>query len=99
MKEKKLAAVQAEIAAERTAALSLSEGKLKRSLSALKSFDAKPAGRRSRAELVDAAAEACLGFVVQRESMGIGAHNMRTVLADFEIPDEVWNRMGATKPS
>ena len=103
MKEKKLAAVEAEIAAERAAALSLSEGKLKRSLAALKSFDAsfnegRP-GRRSRSQLVDEAAEACLGYVVQRESMGFGAHNMKALLADYEIPEEVWNRMGATKPS
>lgn len=99
MKEKKLAAVEAEIAAERAAALSLSEGKLKRSLSALKTFDGSQAGRRPRSQLVDDAADACLGFIVQRESMGFGAHNMKALLADYEIPDEVWNRMGATKPS
>jgi hypothetical protein len=98
MKEKKVAAVQAEIAAERAAALGLSEGKLRRTLSALREFDPTRKARRTRAQLVDDAAEACLAYVVQREAMGIGAHNMRIVLAEYEIPDEVWNRMGATKP-
>jgi hypothetical protein len=98
MKEKKLAAVEAEIAAERAAALGLSEGRLKRTLSALKAFDVAKSGRRTRSELVDDAADACLAYVVQRESMGIGAHNMRAVLAGYQIPDEVWNRMGATRP-
>jgi hypothetical protein len=97
MKEKKLAAVEAEIAAERAAALGLSEGKLRRTLSALKSFDPEKSGRRTRAQLVDEAADACLAYVVQREAMGIGAHNMRTVLAEYQIPEEVWNRMGATQ--
>jgi hypothetical protein len=97
VKEKKLAAVEAEIAAERAAALSLSEGKLRRTLSALKTFDPGMSGRRTRAQLVDEAADACLAYVVQREAMGIGAHNMRTVLAEYRIPDEVWNRMGATQ--
>jgi hypothetical protein len=99
MKEQKLAAVQAEIAAERAAALSLSEVKLRRTLSALKAYDAAKSGRRTRAQLVDDAADACLAYIVQRESMGIGAHNMREVLAEHQVPDEVWNRMGATQTS
>lgn len=98
MKEKKLAAVEAEIAAERAAALGLAEGKLRRTLSALKTFESASSGRRTRAQLVDDAAEACLAYVVQREAMGIGAHNMRAMLAEYQIPDEVWNRMGAVRP-
>src|SRR6188472_2059753 len=98
MSEKKLAAVEAEIAAERAAALGRSEQRLRSAVAALNAFDAGTANTPTRAQLLDDASEACLAYVVQREAMGIGARDLRAVRAELRIPDEVWNRMGSMKP-
>jgi len=95
MKEQKLAAVQAEIAGERAASLARSAGRLRAALDALRRFDSGAQGRKSRAQLVVEASEACLGYVVQREILGFGAQDADAIRKEYAVPAEVWNRMGA----
>ncbi|MBX5462749.1 MAG: hypothetical protein IRZ28_16870 [Steroidobacteraceae bacterium] len=95
MKERKLAAVQAEIAGERAASLAQSAGRLRSALDALKRFDGGVRGRKSRTQLVAEASEACLGYLVQREILGFGAQDAEAIRNEYAVPAEVWNRMGA----
>jgi hypothetical protein len=97
-KEKRLASVQAEILAERAAALRLTEDRLNKALAALAAFDQEQSARASRDQLRAEAAEACLTYVVQREAMGSTAADLRTLRADLGIPDDVWNAMGSARP-
>lgn len=92
-KEKKLAAVESEIAAERAAALGRTEQRLKKALEALRHFDAGELKGKKRESLLSAASEACLGYVVQREALGLPSSDLRK---EYGISDEVWNHMGAT---
>ena len=94
MKEQKLAAVRAEIAAERAASLGLSARRLRTTLSVLRGFDTDAGAGTTRDRLVTDAADACLAHIVQRESLGFGARDAEEVRKDFEVPDEVWNAMG-----
>lgn len=95
-KEKKLAAVEAEIAVERAAALGRSETCLKKALDAVRRFDAGELKGKPRDRLLDDAAEACLSYVVQREAIGLPAVEIRK---DYCVTDEIWNRMGVTRPA
>ena len=95
-KEKKLAAVQAEIAAERAAALGRTEARLTKALDAVRRFDAGELKGKQRERLLDDAAEACLSYVVQREAIGLPAVEIRN---DYCVTDEIWNRMGVTRPA
>lgn len=90
----KHAAVEAEIARERAAALGRSEVQLRQSLDALRRFDAGQAPGRTRAKLLRDATEACMGYVVHRESMGLTRENIQQLRTECGVPDEVWNRMG-----
>ena len=92
-KEKKLAAVESEIAAERAASLGRTEKRLKKTLDAIRRFDAGELKGKQRERLLSEASEACLGYVVQREVLGLPAADVRK---DYRVSDEVWNRMGAT---
>jgi len=93
-KEKKLAAVQAEIAVERAAALGRAEARLTKALEAVRRFDTGESKGRQRERLLDEAAEACLSYVVQREAIGLPAAQIRT---DYCVTDEIWNRMGVVR--
>jgi len=93
-KEKKLAAVQAEIAVERAAALGRAEVRLTKALEAVRRFDTGESKGRQRERLLDEAAEACLSYVVQREAIGLPAAQIRT---DYCVTDEIWNRMGVVR--
>jgi hypothetical protein len=93
-KEKKLAAVEAEIAAERAAALSRSEVRLRQAVEALRRFDAGVSKARSREILLKDASDACLGYVVHRETMGLTRENIQQLRRECGVPDEVWNQMG-----
>jgi len=96
-KERKHAAVVAEIARERAASLSLSGSRLRAALEALNAFDAAAEGRKSRATLLAEAAQACLGYLVQREAMGFGVLDAQSVRREYGVPEDVWNAMGAMK--
>jgi hypothetical protein len=50
-------------------------------------------GGEGRAELVKAAADAVWGFLVQREVMGL--RDRAAIVAEYGIPREVLNRIGA----
>lgn len=91
--DKKHSAVESEIAAERAAALGRTEIRLKKALEAIRRFDAGERKGKKRERLVSEASEACLGYVVQREMLGLPAADVQK---DYGVPDEVWNRMGAT---
>jgi hypothetical protein len=93
-KEKKLAAVESEIAAERAAALGRTERRLKKTLEAIRRFDAGELKGKKRESLLAEASEACLGYVVQREVLGLPAADVKE---EYGVTDEVWNRMGATR--
>jgi hypothetical protein len=93
VKEKKLSAVQSEIAAERAAALGRADTRLKKALDAVRLFDAGELKGKKRERLLFEASEACLGYVVQREALGLPVSDIR---ADYCVTDEIWNRMGAT---
>src|SRR5215470_8827653 len=93
VKEKKLAAVEAEIAAERAAALGRTVARLKKSLDAIRRFDAGELKGKKRERLLDEASEACLSYVVQREAIGLPTTDVR---AQYNVSEEVWNRMGTT---
>ncbi len=97
VEEKKLAAVQAEIARERAESLSRSAGRLRRTLEALRRFDAGALAGKSRSQLLHEAAEACLAYVVQREVMGFGVQDVNGMRKDFDVPQDVWNGMGALR--
>ncbi len=93
-KEKKLAAVQSEIAAERAAALGRTESRLKKALDAVRRFDAGELRGKDRERLLDDASEACLSYVVQREALGLPSADVQK---DYGVTDEIWKSMGAIR--
>jgi hypothetical protein len=94
-KAKKLAAVETEIARERAESLARGVQRLRSTLAALRGFDAGAIAGKERARLVSEAAQACLAYLVQREVMGLGAQDATAIRTEFEVPQEVWNNMGA----
>jgi hypothetical protein len=98
--EKKHSEVEAEIARERAAALGRSEVSLRQALEALRRWDAGHSRDGSahieerRAKLLREATEACMGYVVHRESMGLTREHIQQLRRECGVPDEVWNRMG-----
>ena len=96
-KQRKHSAVEAEIARERAEALGQSGTRLRAALDALSAFDAGARGRKTRATLITEAAQACLGYLVQREAMGLGMHDAQAARREFKVPEEVWNAMGAVE--
>jgi hypothetical protein len=99
MKERKLAAVQAEIARERAESLARGSQRLRAALETLNRHDRGVRGKKTRPQLVAEAAEACLGYIVQREILGFGAQDAEAIRTQYAVPAEVWNRMGVVDPS
>ena len=71
---------------------------LEAALARLAEFDAAHAGapasvRQARRVLVMEAGHALWMFVVQREACGLG--DSRSLMRDYEVPDEVQRHMGA----
>jgi hypothetical protein len=99
VKEKKLASVEAEIARERAESLSRGAHRLRTALASLRKYDAGAHGKKPRAQLVSEASEACLALLVQREVLGLGTKDAEALRKDFEVPQEVWNAMGAHRAS
>ncbi len=101
MRKPNHAEVEKEVAAERAAALGLAARRLRGAVQALQKFDAAagPAARKAgdarRTRLVEKAAEACHAYVVQRELLGFGREDAPAIRREYEVPAEVWNRMGA----
>lgn len=98
------AGIEKEIAAERAAALGVAARRLRTALQALKTFDDEAgAGTRKtaahRTRLVQKAAEECHAYVVQRELLGFGREDAAFVRREYQVPPEVWNRMGAAPSS
>jgi hypothetical protein len=87
------------IAGEKAAALGLSARRLAKSLDALRRFDAETSTRSrrtssSRERLVEEAAEACWGYLIQREIIGLGAEDAEYIRQEYAVPDDVWMRLG-----
>ena len=83
-----------EVAGEKAAALGHSGHRMERALAALRENDAPPRSEE-RERLLDEAAERVWAYFVQRELCGIRDH--RGAVADYAIPPEVMNRVGAVK--
>lgn len=97
VKEKKLASVQAEIARERAESLARGSQRLRASLERLRRADAPGPAAVDRDRLVYEASEACIAYLVQREMMGFGRQDAEAIRSEFQIPADVWNRMGAAR--
>jgi hypothetical protein len=87
-----------EIAQEKAATLGRLGRGLEAAVAALRTFDDEAremttAARRERRALVDEAGHALWLFVVQREALGL--RDTRTLMRDYRVPAEVFNRMGA----
>lgn len=78
--------LDAEILAEKAAALGRAGDRVRQGLDALAAAGGDPA-------LLDAAAEAVWGFFVQRELLGL--KDRQQVIADYAIPKAVLARLGA----
>ena len=98
------AALDYEIAQEKAATLGRLGRRLEAALEKLRAFDDvlriddAPAEvttetRHTRRALVDAAGHSLWLFVVQREAIGL--RDTRTLMRDYRVPVEVFNRMGA----
>lgn len=100
--EKKLNAVEAEIAGERAASLGRAGMRLRSAIDSLRTFDQRSLNNEQQAslavqrvELVDIAADALAAYVVQWEAMGL--NNLRLIATEYQVPPELWNRVGARK--
>ena len=87
-------AFEAEVLAEKAAALGRAGRQVEQALAALETSDA-PARSAQRESLIDAAAEHFWAFLVQRELCGL--RDRAQVVADFKVPREVLNRGGAIR--
>lgn len=90
--------LESELKGEAAAALGLSARSLRRKLDLLRAFAPMSSAELSsvhRERLVADAAEALWGFVVQRETLGM--YDTEHVIRTYEIPPEVWKRMGVRK--
>jgi hypothetical protein len=83
------AVLRYELLQEQAASLGQSGRKVEKTLAALRDHP----GGEGRAELVKAAADAVWGFLVQREIMGL--RDRAAIVAEYAIPREVMNRIGA----
>lgn len=84
--------LEAELFAERAAALGRSGREVELSLGRLRAFDEGRVGQEDRRALVRAAARAVWAYWVQREACGLVDH--RQVIREQRIPREVLNRVG-----
>jgi hypothetical protein len=95
-KDSPAAALDYEIAQEKAATLGRLGRQLEEALAALRAFDAEPpAGdrRAARGVLVAEAGMVLWQFIVQREALGM--RDVRQVLRAYQVPGEVYLRMGA----
>ena len=83
------AVLRYELLQEQAASLGHSGRKVEKALAALRDHS----GDEGRAELVKAAADAVWGFLVQREIIGL--RDRAAIVAQYGIPREVMNRIGA----
>jgi len=95
--ERRLDAVDAEIAQEMASSLQRASGRLDAALSALAACGAPatPAAAAERDALVAAAGEAVWYYVVQREACGM--RDSEAVLRELGVPREVQLRMGVRR--
>jgi len=92
------AALDYEIAQEKASTLGRLGRALEAALAKLAAFDVEALEKtsetkRKRRGLVDEAGHALWLFVVQREALGL--RDTRTLMRDYRVPAEVYNRMGA----
>jgi len=87
-------AFEAEVLAEKAAALGRAGRQADAALAAFRACEA-PAGSAKREALLDSAAERFWAFLVQRELCGL--HDRAQVIVDFDVPLEVVNRGGAIR--
>ena len=87
------AVLQYELMEEQAHALGRSGQKVEAALAALKACDEAGGMAEARGPLLKAAADAVWGFLVQREVMGL--RDRAAVIAQYGIPREVLNRIGA----
>ncbi|MCC7347652.1 MAG: hypothetical protein IT538_09675 [Variibacter sp.] len=98
------AALDYEIAQEKASTLGRMGRRLEERLAALTAFDAdrhavaphSPQDAEARRQLVAEAGQALWHFVIQREALGL--RDSARVLRDYNVPDEVRNRMGMAIP-
>lgn len=94
------AALDYEIAQEKASTLGRMGRRLEERLAALAAFDAaapvSPPDAEARRQLVAEAGQALWHFVIQREALGL--RDAARVLRDYNVPDEVRNRMGMAIP-
>ena len=83
------AVLRYELLQEQAASLGQSGRKVEKALAALREHQ----GDEGRAALLQAAADAVWGFLVQREIMGL--RDRAAIVAQYGIPREVMNRIGA----
>ena len=88
--EARHSAIEAEIRGEMAAALGDAARKVEAALAALENGPAV-----ERDQLLDEAADAVWGFLIQRELRGL--RDREQVIADYAIPREVLNRAGAVR--
>ena len=93
--------LQAALSAEAAESLVHTARRLREALDALRKHDAEVQAEARlpnvalRGRLVDTAAERFLGYIVQREAIGLNdAEYMRKA---YDLPAEVWARLGATR--
>lgn len=97
MENRKVAAVNQEIAEEKAAAFDRTAQALEAALAALRNFDAGVnEGPRTRAALVAAAAERLLHVLVHREACGLRDAN--DIYRSYTVPPEVIARLGGASP-
>jgi len=82
------AVLRYELLQEQAASLGLAGRKVEKALAALREHEGE-----GRAEVLKAAADAVWGFLVQREIMGL--RDRTAIVAQYGIPREVMNRIGA----
>jgi len=82
------AVLRYELLQEQAASLGASGRKVEAALAALRDHQGE-----GRAEVLKAAADAVWGFLVQREIMGL--RDRAVIVAEYAIPREVMNRIGA----
>ncbi|WP_309646317.1 DUF6665 family protein [Phenylobacterium sp.] len=85
--------IEAEIMAEKGAALGRAGHRVEVTLAALKAFDAGEAVGVERSSLVKDAATAVWYYFIQREACGI--RDQKPAIAHYAIPREVLMRLGA----
>jgi hypothetical protein len=93
--------LELELRAERAASLGRSGRRLRSALETLGQCDETQPGRETtpstieRTELLANAAEALMGYMVQREALGLTSH--ADALREYQVPREVLRRVGIAR--